>query len=206
MSKSDVTGCITGPTTGTATAGAVGSATGPATGAAAVTSEEADGTRSRTHTWAPPTTYRDAGDRSGLELLRLALEGHHPQAPICGTLGFRLVQADEGSVVFEGEPGEHLFNPMGTVHGGFLATLLDSALGSSVMSTLPPGRAYTTVQLGVNLVRTVFGETPTLRCEGTALHVGRTTATAEARVTGKTDGKLYAHATTTCAVFALPAS
>jgi uncharacterized protein (TIGR00369 family) len=161
-------------------------------------------TRSRTHTWAAPTTYLDAGDRSGLEVLRLALDGHLPPAPICGTLGFRLVEADEGRAVFEGEPGEHLFNPMGTVHGGFLATLLDSALGSAVMSTLPPGRAYTTVQLGVNLVRPVFGDTAALRCEGTVLHVGRTTATAEARVTGAADGKLYAHGTTTCAVFTLP--
>jgi uncharacterized protein (TIGR00369 family) len=161
-------------------------------------------TRSRTHTWAAPTTYQDAGARSGLELLRLALDGQLPAAPICGTLGFRFVEADEGRAVFEGEPGEHLFNPMGTVHGGFLATLLDSALGTAVMSTLPAGRAYTTVQLAVNLVRPVFGDTPTLRCEGTTLHVGRTTATAEARVTGAEDGRLYAHGTTTCALFALP--
>lgn len=161
-------------------------------------------TRTRTHTWDVPTTYQDAGEHTGLELLRLSLEGHLPSAPICGTLGFRLVEADEGRAVFEGEPGEHLFNPMGTVHGGFLATLLDSALGTAVMSTLPAGRAYTTVQLGVNLVRPVFGDTPTLRCEGTAVHVGRTTATAQARVVGAADGKLYAHGTTTCAVFALP--
>ncbi|WP_314174914.1 PaaI family thioesterase [Streptomyces winkii] len=161
-------------------------------------------TRVRTHTWEAPTTYRDAGERSGLELIRLGLDGHLPPAPICGTLGFRLVEAEEGRAVFEGEPGEHLFNPMGTVHGGFLATLLDSALGTAVMSTLPAGRAYTTVQLGVNLVRPVFGDTPTLRCEGSTLHVGRTTATAEARVTGAEDGRLYAHGTTTCAVFALP--
>ncbi|MCH6160974.1 PaaI family thioesterase [Streptomyces marispadix] len=174
------------------------------TATATGTSIDPAGTRSRTHTWERPTSYADAGGRSGLELLRLGLEGGLPQAPICGTLGFRLVEVDEGRVAFEGEPGEHLLNPMGTVHGGFLATLLDSALGSSVMSTLPAGRAYTTVQLGVNLVRPVFGDTPALRCEGTAVHVGRTTATAEARVTGATDGRLYAHGTTTCAVFTLP--
>ncbi|MER5462609.1 PaaI family thioesterase [Streptomyces sp. NPDC002668] len=157
--------------------------------------------RSRTHTWARPTSYADAGSHSGLEVLRRSLEGDYPQAPICGTLGFRLVEADEGRAVFEGEPGEHLLNPMGSVHGGFLATLLDSALGSAVMTTLPPGRAYTTIQLGVNLVRPVFADTQTLRCEGTVIHAGRTTATAEARVVGATDAKLYAHATTTCAVF-----
>ncbi|OEU86749.1 phenylacetic acid degradation protein [Streptomyces abyssalis] len=161
-------------------------------------------TRSRTHTWEAPTTYLDAGDRPGLELVRLSLDGHLPSAPICGTLGFRLVEADEGRAAFEGDPGEHLFNPMGTVHGGFLATLLDSALGTAVMTTLPAGRAYTTVQLGVNMVRPVFGDTPALRCEGTVLHVGRTTATAEARVTGTADGRLYAHGTTTCLVFDAP--
>ncbi|MFJ9817465.1 PaaI family thioesterase [Streptomyces sp. NPDC101151] len=160
--------------------------------------------RSRTHTWAPPTGYADGVGRSGLEVLQMCVEGRFPQAPICGTLGFRLVGAEHGRAVFEGEPAEHLLNPMGTVHGGFLATLLDSALGSAVMSTLPVGRAYTTIQLGVHMVRPVFADTPTLRCEGTVIHAGRTTATAEARVTGTGDGKLYAHATTTCAVFALP--
>ncbi len=157
--------------------------------------------RSRTHTWTVPQSYEAVGLLNGLDLLRGTIEGGLPQPPICGTLGFALVEADEGRAVFEGEPGEHLLNPMGGVHGGFLATLLDSALGCAVMTTLPAGRAYTTVQLGVNLVRPVFAGTETLRCEGTVIHVGRTTATAEARVTGATSGKLYAHATTTCAVF-----
>ncbi|MFE3636337.1 PaaI family thioesterase [Streptomyces sp. NPDC059168] len=159
--------------------------------------------RSRTHTWEPPTGYADGAGRSGLGMLRMCLEGRLPQAPICGTLGFRLVAAEHGRAVFEGDPAEHLLNPMGTVHGGFLATLLDSALGSAVMSTLPAGRAYATAQLGVHLVRPVLAGTPTLRCEGTVVHAGRTTATAEARVTGAADGKLYAHATTTSAVFEL---
>ncbi|WP_422733396.1 PaaI family thioesterase [Micromonospora sp. WMMD558] len=107
--------------------------------------------------------------------------------------------------VFEGEPGEHLLNPMGTVHGGFLATLLDSALGSAVLTMLAPGRTYTTVQLGVHLVRPVLPDTPTLRCEATAVHVGRTTATAQGHVVGAADGRLYAHGTATCAVLTLPA-
>ncbi|MGW2707134.1 PaaI family thioesterase [Streptomyces sp. NPDC001340] len=165
---------------------------------------EGPAVRSRTHTWARPTSYADGAGRSGLEVLQMMVEGRLPQAPIGGTLGFRLVAVEQGRAVFEGEPGEHLLNPMGTVHGGFLATLLDSALGSAVMSMLPVGRAYTTIQLGVHMVRPVFADTPTLRCEGTVVHAGRTTATAEARLTGTADGKLYAHATTTCAVFALP--
>ncbi|WP_328884010.1 PaaI family thioesterase [Streptomyces sp. NBC_00299] len=160
--------------------------------------------RSRTHTWQPPTSYATAGARTGIELARMSLDGRLPEAPICTTLGFRLVAVEEGQAVFEGEPGEHLFNPMGTVHGGFMATLLDSALGTAVLSALPAGRAYTTVQLGVNMVRPVCDTTPTLRCEGTAVHVGRTTATAQARLVGAADGKLYAHGTATCAVFPLP--
>ncbi|MFF2203455.1 PaaI family thioesterase [Streptomyces sp. NPDC058145] len=166
--------------------------------------DPAPAARSRTHTWEPPTGYADGAGRSGLEVLRMCLDGRLPQAPICGTLGFRLVAAEPGRAVFEGEPAEHLLNPMGTVHGGFLATLLDSALGSAVMSTLPVGRAYTTVQLGVHMVRPVLADAPTLRCEGTVVHAGRTTATAEARITGTADGKLYAHGTTTCAVLTLP--
>jgi uncharacterized protein (TIGR00369 family) len=168
----------------------------PATG-------DTSATRSRTHTWEPPRSLAEAGNRSGLELLRLILDGEVPQAPFSSTVGFRLAEATEGRAVFEGEPGEHLLNPMGSVHGGFLATLLDSALGSAVMTTLPAGRGYTTIQLGVNLVRPVYADTQPLRCEGTVIHTGRTTATAEARVIGRDDGKLYAHGTTTCAVFAL---
>lgn len=134
------------------------------------TYEAATVTRSRTHTWEPRP-------EPTAELLEMT-----------------------GRAVFEGDPGDHLLNPMGTVHGGFLATLLDSALGSAVMGRLPAGSAYTTVQLGVHLIRPVLPVAATLRCGGVALHVGRTTATAEARVTGTADGKPYAHGTTTCAV------
>ncbi|WP_030667637.1 PaaI family thioesterase [Streptomyces sp. NRRL B-1347] len=163
-----------------------------------------DGPRVRTHRWQPPVPWADAGDVSGPELLRKILAGELPEPPIGSTLGYRLVEFGEGTAVFESDPGEHLLNPMGTVHGGFLATLLDSALGCAVATLLPPGRAYTTTQLSVNFVRPVFADTPRLRCSGTAVHVGRTTATAEARVVNVADGKLHAHATTTCAIFAAP--
>ncbi|MFI0809414.1 PaaI family thioesterase [Streptomyces echinatus] len=162
------------------------------------------GTRSRTHTWQPQRGYAAARGHTGIQLAGMSLDGRLPEAPICGTLGFRLVAVEEGLAVFEGEPGEHLLNPMGTVHGGYMATLLDSALGTAVLTALPAGRAYTTVQLGVHLVRPVAATTPTLRCEGRAVHVGRTTATAEARIIGAADGKLYAHGTATCAVLTVP--
>ncbi|MCU7826697.1 PaaI family thioesterase [Kitasatospora sp. DSM 101779] len=157
--------------------------------------------RVRTHSWRPrPDATPELLGMSGLEILRAALEGRLPAASIMSTLGFRLTEVDEGLAVFEGDPGDHLLNPMGTVHGGFLATLLDSALGSAVMTRLPAGTAYTTVQLGVHMVRPVLPDTPALRCEGRTVHVGRTTATAEARVVGTHDGRIYAHGTTTCAV------
>lgn len=138
---------------------------------------------------------------SGLEFLERLVDGRIAPPPITGTLGFRMTRVERGLAVFVGETGEHLYNPLGSVHGGYLATLLDSALGCAVMSELPVGRAYTTVQLNVNMVRPVFAGTGPLRCEGRTLHVGRTVATAQAQVVGEEDGKLYAHATTTCAVF-----
>ncbi len=93
---------------------------------------------------------------------------------------------------------------MGTVHGGYLATLLDSALGSAVLTRLPAGTGYTTAQLNVHLVRPVTARTGKLRATGTSVHVGRTVGTAEARVEGVDDGRLYAHATTTCVILPRP--
>ncbi|MEU7879405.1 PaaI family thioesterase [Microbispora bryophytorum] len=142
----------------------------------------------------------------GLEFLRSIADGRSPQAPISLTLGFTLVSADPGTVVFEAETGEHLYNPMGTVHGGYFATLLDSALGCAVMSRLREGMAYATAQLNVNLLRPATEATGRLRVVGTAIHIGRTLGTAEAQVVGAHDGKLYAHGTTTCSIFPLQAS
>lgn len=159
-----------------------------------------DELRSRTHTWQQPVPWPEAGELSGMEGLQMILTGKLPEPPISSTLGFSLVEVGEGRAVFEGHPGEHLLNPMGTVHGGFVATLLDSALGSAVATMLPRGRAYATMQLNLYMVRPVFAQTPALRCEATTVHVGRTTATAQARLVGAADGKLYAHATTVCAV------
>ncbi|MBK1786940.1 PaaI family thioesterase [Prauserella cavernicola] len=137
---------------------------------------------------------------TGLELLRALLRGDIAAPGIGKTLGFELVEVDEGRAVFEGGTGEHLYNPMNTVHGGYFATLLDSALGCAVMSTLPEGSTYTTVQLNVNMLRAATAGTGPLRATATTVHVGRTIGTAEARLEGVDDGKLYAHATTTCAI------
>jgi uncharacterized protein (TIGR00369 family) len=154
---------------------------------------------SRTHTWVPQTL--PSAELTGLEFLQALVEGSIPPPPIAGTLGFTLVHVEPGVAVFEGESGEHLYNPLGSVHGGYYATLLDSALGCAVMTMLPAGRGYTTTQLSVHMVRPAIAHTGTLRCEAKAVHVGRTVATAEGRLTGANDGKLYAHGTTTCAIF-----
>ena len=143
--------------------------------------------------------------RSGLALLQAMLRGELPYPPIARTLDFQLLEVDEGRAVFQGTPGADHLNPMGTIHGGWYATLLDSALGCAVHSMMPPGRGYTTAELGVNLVKAIAGRVQRVRAEGRVLHCGRQLATAEARLVGP-DGTLYAHATTTCLVFDLPAA
>jgi uncharacterized protein (TIGR00369 family) len=140
---------------------------------------------------------------TGLELMQAILDGKLPYAAIAKTLDFGLVEVGKGRAVFQGTPGPQLFNPMGTVHGGWFATLLDSALGCAVHTMMPAGRAYTTAELGVNLVKALTPKVPRVRAEGKVIHCGRQLATAEARLVGP-DGTLYAHATTTCLVFDLP--
>jgi uncharacterized protein (TIGR00369 family) len=145
-------------------------------------------------------TPADVAGLSGLEVMQRIVSGALPMAPIGKTLDFYLVEASEGRAVFQGTPSPALLNPMGTVHGGWYATLLDSALGCSVACALPAGRGYTTAELGVNLVRGINPKVQRVRAEGKVLHCGRQLATAEARLYGP-DGTLYAHGTTTCLVF-----
>ena len=141
---------------------------------------------------------------TGLQIMQAMLRGELPYATIARTLDFLLVEVDEGRAVFQGTPGAAHLNPMGTVNGGWFATLLDSALGCAVHTRMPPGRGYTTAELGVNLVKALTPQVQRVRAEGRVVHCGRQLATAEARLTGP-DGTLYAHATTTCLVFDLPA-
>jgi len=138
---------------------------------------------------------------TGLELMQAMLRGDLPYAAIAKTLDFTIVEVSEGRAVFQGTPGPAHRNPMGTIHGGWYATLLDSALGCAVHTMMPVGRGYTTAELGVNLVRAINpAKTPRVRVEGKVIHCGRQLATAEARLYGP-DGTLYAHGTTTCLVF-----
>ena len=137
---------------------------------------------------------------TGLQLMQAMLRGDIPHATIAKTLDFMLIEVSEGRAVFQGTPGPAHLNPMGTIHGGWYATLLDSALGCAVHTMMPAGRGYTTAELGVNLVRSIDRKATRVRAEGKVIHCGRQLATAEARLLGP-DGTLYAHATTTCLVF-----
>lgn len=142
---------------------------------------------------------------SGLEVMRAMLDGRIPFAAIARTLDFTLISVEPGSAVFQGTPMDRHLNPLGTIHGGWVATLLDSALGCAVHTMLPPGRGYTTAELGVNYVKALTPRVRRVRAEGKVIHCGRQLATAEARLYGA-DGTLYAHATTTCLVFEMPAA
>ncbi len=157
--------------------------------------------RTRTYTWHDPLgVIEEAAGLSGLDVMQLMVAGQLPQPPISKTLGFRLVEVQHGRAVFECEPAEYHYNPIGSVHAGLASTLLDSAMGCAVQSTLAAGAGYATLDLTVNFVRPIARDTGRVLCEGTILHRGRTVATAEGRVTAEETGKLLAHGTTTCAV------
>ena len=150
--------------------------------------------------WARP---EQVAGKPGMALFAAMFAGEVPPPPIGETLDFTLVHAEPGRAVFQGRPLQRHYNPMGTVHGGWFATLLDSAVGCAVHTMMPPGKGYTTLELKVNIVRALTDRVPLVRAEGKTIHVGGQTATAEGRLIGP-DGKLYAHATTTCLVFDFP--
>jgi uncharacterized protein (TIGR00369 family) len=150
----------------------------------------------------PPAATRG---RTGIEVLQDMLEGRVPAPPISRALDFILVHAEPGQAVFQGRPGSDYLNPLGGLHGGWYATLLDSCMGCAVHTTMPAGRAYTTLELKINLVRAVTPDVKLVRAEGRVVHGGRQVATAEGRLVGP-DGKLYAHGTTTCLFFDTPTS
>ena len=157
--------------------------------------------RTLTVSWEDPTGLAArAGASSGVDFLRAIIAGELPPAPIQELLGFSLDEADEGRVVFSLEPGEQHYNPIGSVHGGVAATLLDSALGAAVHSTLPQGSAYVTLEVKFNLVRPITAETGRVVAEGNVIHAGKTVATVAASLRSASDGKLLAHGTSTCLI------
>ncbi len=138
--------------------------------------------------------------QSGIELFRMMIAGELPPPPIAKTMNILLSEAEEGRVIFRGIPRAEHYNPLGTIHGGWPATILDSALGCCVHTMLPAGMAYTTIEFKVNLVRPLFESSGEVICEGRVIHVGRTIATSEATLK-TSEGKLIAHGSETCAIF-----
>jgi uncharacterized protein (TIGR00369 family) len=137
---------------------------------------------------------------SGLDVLRKMLEGAYPAPPFSKAADIWLVSVERGRAVFAGVPTESFYNPMGSVHGGWISALLDSAMGVAVHTMLKAGQGYTTIEMKANFVRPVFEKTGELQCVGTIVHFGGRVATSEGRVTDHT-GALIAHGSETCLVF-----
>ncbi len=156
--------------------------------------------RSRVVRWTDPGPTAKAGlAMSGLDYLSAIRDGHMPQPPISALVGFAIETVEPGRVVMALAPGEHHYNPLGIVHGGIAATLLDSVMGCAVHSTLPAGTGFTTLEIKLNYLRAMTAETGTVRAEGRLTHGGRRTAVAEGRIFDES-GRLYATASTTCLI------
>jgi uncharacterized protein (TIGR00369 family) len=159
-----------------------------------------DAARTKTVTWEDPLGLAErARDMSGLEAMQAIASGELPPPPIAQLLGFEIPEASEGRARFALRGGEEHYNPLGVIHGGVTATLLDSAMGCAVQTTLPAGVGYTTLELKVNFVRAARAGMR-LVADAEVIHRGRTVATAEGRMIDGDTGKLLAHATTTCLI------
>ena len=158
-------------------------------------------TRTRTITWEDPVASAQRGlELSGLDYLRAMMAGELPSPPIAATLGMLPIEVEEGRAVFAALPAEYHYNPIGVVHGGLAATMLDSATGCAVQTTLPAGVGYTTLELKTNFVRSITRDTGRILCEAEVVHRGGTIATAEGRLRAEATGKLLAHGTSTCMI------
>lgn len=161
-------------------------------------------TRERSFTWSDPhETAAASRTMAGLDLMRALHDGSVPPPPVIDLVGISVTEVDEGRVVMSLTPAEYHYNPIGTMHGGILATLLDSVMGCAVHTTLPKGRGYTSLEIKVNYVRAVTNASGELSAEGKIVHAGNRSAVAEARVVDA-KGRLCATASTTCLVFDLP--
>lgn len=162
--------------------------------------------RSRTLVWQDPVPTAAAGARmSGIEYMQAIVAGKLPPPPIAVTLRMGPIEVEDGRAVFSGEPGEEHYNPIGVVHGGYAATLLDSALGCAVHTTLPAGIGYTSLGLEAKYVRPITRDTGRVLCEANVLYRGRKQATSEANLTAADSGKLLAHGVATCMILDLAA-
>ena len=159
------------------------------------------GERSRTFSWDDPAASAAAGaELSGIDCMRAIITGELPAPPIAQLLGFTVVEVERGRAVFAMEPAEWMYNPIGMVHGGVAATLLDSCMGCAVHTTLDAGVAYTTTDLQVRYIRAMSDTTGRVLAEGRVVHAGRRTATAEGRLFAESDDTLIAHGSTGCVI------
>jgi uncharacterized protein (TIGR00369 family) len=169
--------------------------------AEAIARENPEGSRTRTLIWQDPVATAAAGaTMSGIEYMRAIVAGDVPPPPIAVTLNMGPIEVAEGRAVFSGDPGEEHYNPIGVVHGGYAATLLDSALGCAVHTTLPAGVGYTSLGLETKYVRPITRDTGRVLCEANVLYRGRRQATAEATLSAADSGKLLAHGSATCMI------
>jgi uncharacterized protein (TIGR00369 family) len=150
-----------------------------------------------------PLPLREIAHLSGLQTLRGMIDGSLPAPPFAVTTSITLVSAEEGKVVFEGEPRAEFYNPLGSIHGGWTATIMDSVMACAVHSTLKPGEAYTTLEFKLHFCRPILPTSGTLRAEGIVLSRGRRAATSEGKLYDAA-GKLVAHGTETCMIFDMP--
>ena len=166
-----------------------------------MSTEEVELTRTRTLEWSDPVATAAAGaEMAGLDYMRALVAGELPAPPIAITMNMAPIELEDGRAVFAGQPGEEHYNPIGVVHGGYAATILDSVLGCAVHTTLPVGVAYTSLGLEVKYLRPITRDTGTVRCEADVIYRGRKTATSEARLAEADSGKLLATGTSTCLI------
>ena len=144
----------------------------------------------------------ELAQRSGIEFFNAIACGELPSPPIGVLVGFVPIEYSPGHFVFQGTPGPEHYNPIGSVHGGYAATLLDSCMGCAIHTLLPAGKGYTTLELKVNFIRALTEKTGPVRAEGTVINLGNQIGIAEGRITDSA-GKLYACATTTCLIFSV---
>ncbi len=164
-------------------------------------SSDTDNHRRRTYEWdCPSAIHNEAQSMSGLEFLKTSMVGERRRPPIANTLDFYLAEVEEGMAEVVSAPAEFHYKPIGTGHGGYFGTLLDSAMGCAVHSTLAPGEGYTTLEYKINLVRALTSEVGEVRSQGWVVHRGHRMATAEGKIIDAS-GKIYAHGSTTCMIF-----
>ena len=157
--------------------------------------------RTRTYSWSDPlATAEVLRDMPGLDAIRMVAAAELPPPPIAELLGMTITLVERGRVIFALEPAEWMYNPIGSVHGGIAATILDSSLGCAVHTTLDAGVRYTTSDLQVRYVRAIGAETGRVLAESNVVHTGRRLATAEGRLYVEASGQLLAHASTSCLI------